>query len=69
MARVGKLTALLRNPEDNSSLSEAPMTIADLLNEPIPDKPPVVIKNTKKKEVKPVVVKPAQVEYIIGGRS
>jgi len=55
--------------QDKTDLSDTPMTIADLLNQPVPIKPPVVVKQTKKKTVKPLVPKPAPVEYIIGGRS
>ncbi len=58
--QVGKITAMLRNPEDNSPLSEVPMNMAQVLNLPKPaPKPKKVIK-------KKVIAKPG-IEYIIGG--
>lgn len=62
--QVGKLTALLRNPEDQSPLDEQPLTVAELLNKPtnLGFKPPV-----SKQLPKPATKIPA-VEYIIGGQ-
>jgi len=65
--QVGKLTAMLRNPEDESSLSDSPMTVAQLLN--IFEAP----KSVAKKPVRAVSSKRAKpkaepgIEYIIGG--
>jgi len=67
--QVGKLTALLRNPQDETDYSDRPLTVADLLNEPAPVKPPVVLKQTKKEIPKRRTPEPKTVEYIIGGRS
>lgn len=58
--QIGKITAMLRNPDDESPLSKRPMTIAQLLNLPKPAPKP---KKKIKKYVKP---KPG-IEYIIGG--
>ncbi len=58
---VGKLTAMLRNPDDESPLSDVPMNIAKLLN--IPEPAPVVKKKQKKIKAKP---EPG-IEYIVGG--
>jgi len=55
--KLGKLTAVLRNPEDVDSLLTAPMTAARLLNKPVKPKP--IVK--KKKQKKPGI------EYIVGG--
>ncbi|MFT4729928.1 MAG: pilus assembly protein CpaB [Granulosicoccus sp.] len=62
--QVGKITALLRNPDDEGPMNELPMTVAQLLNEPVPIEPePAPVKRTPRRS-KP---KPS-VEYIIGGR-
>lgn len=62
--QIGKLTAMLRNPEDESLLDKSPMGVAQLLNKPIPKPkaaaPPKTIKRVVKK------TKPS-IEYIIGG--
>ena len=58
--QVGKLTAMLRNPDDESPLSDVPMNLAKLLNIPEPEP---VKKITKKKKIKP----PPGIEYIVGG--
>jgi len=55
--KLGKLTAVLRNPEDVDSLLTPPMTAARLLNKPAKKKP--IAK--RKKEKKPGI------EYIVGG--
>lgn len=55
---IGKLTALLRSPEDDKPISSQPMTVARLLNMPQP----------KAKPRKKLVRKAKGVEYIIGGR-
>lgn len=57
--KIGKLTAVLRNPDDDSPLSDIPMTTARLFNKPVRSKP-------VKRVVKVVPPKP-QIEYIIGG--
>jgi len=57
---LGKITAMLRNPDDESPLSDKPMTIAQVLNLPKP-KPPKKVVKKKVKKVKPGI------EYIIGG--
>ncbi|MCU7907040.1 MAG: Flp pilus assembly protein CpaB [Candidatus Thiodiazotropha sp. (ex Epidulcina cf. delphinae)] len=54
---IGKLTALLRSPQDNKPISEQPMTVARLLNKPQP----------KARSRKKVVRKAKGIEYIIGG--
>jgi len=61
--QVGKLTAMLRNPEDDSTLDAKPMSVSSLFNKKI-------IKPTKKAKVtpKPIKNKPS-IEYIIGGAS
>jgi len=62
--QVGKITALLRNPEDEGPMSEQPLTVAELLNEPVV----IVPKQTPVKRIpKRVKVEPS-VEYIIGGQ-
>jgi pilus assembly protein CpaB len=61
--QVGRLTAMLRNPDDEEPLSDAPLTVAQLLNivEPVPLPEPVK-RNTDRPSEKVVI------EYIIGGR-
>lgn len=58
--QVGKVTAMLRNPDDESPLSKTPMTTAQLLNRPVPVPKP-------KKKVKKYVKPKPSIEYIIGG--
>jgi len=58
--QIGKMTAMLRNPEDESPLSKKPMTTAQVLNLPKP------VPKPKKKIKKAVKPKPG-IEYIIGG--
>ncbi len=58
--QVGKVTAMLRNPEDESALSETPMSVSSLLNIKKPPAP-------KPKKRKKVVKKKPGIEYIIGG--
>lgn len=58
--QVGKVTAMLRNPDDESPLSKTPMTTAQLLNQPKPVPKP-------KKKVKRYVKPKPSIEYIIGG--
>ncbi len=60
--QVGKLTAMLRNPEDEAPLSDDPMTVAELLNLPVPVEGPPPPKPKK------AAPKPPGIEYIIGGR-
>jgi len=63
--QVGKITAMLRNPDDEAPMSSSPMTIAQVLNLPKPIvKQPVKPKPRKKQAKK--INKP-QIEYIIGG--
>jgi len=63
--QVGKITAMLRNPDDEAPMSSSPMTIAQVLNLPTPIvKQPVKPKPRKKQAKK--INKP-QIEYIIGG--
>lgn len=59
--QVGKLTAMLRNPDDESSLNDLPMSVAQLLN--IEQPPPPV----KKPRIRRKAKKPG-IEYIIGGQ-
>ena len=59
--QVGKLTAMLRNPDDESSLNDQPLSVAQLLN--IGQKPPPVVKPRKTR-----IVKEPAIEYIIGGQ-
>jgi len=64
--QVGKLTAMLRNPDDEAALNERPITVAELLgkSEPVPVKPARVSTKPAPKRVPKTDV----VEYIIGGR-
>ena len=63
--QVGKLTAMLRNPDDEAALSDVPMSVSELLNikaapEPkVAPAPPRKIRQAKKEP---------GIEYIIGGR-
>lgn len=60
--QVGKLTAMLRNPEDEASLSDAPLTVAQLLNVvALPEPKP------KPKKIRRISKAPS-IEYIIGGQ-
>ncbi|MBT3043567.1 MAG: Flp pilus assembly protein CpaB [Candidatus Thiodiazotropha sp. (ex Codakia orbicularis)] len=54
---IGKITALLRSPQDDKLISDDPMTVARLLNKP----------NPKPKIRKWIVRKEKGIEYIIGG--
>ena len=56
--QVGRLTAVLRNPEDDGSLADSPITVANLFN--IPDPEP--LKPKKRRSRKP------SIEYIVEGR-
>lgn len=58
--QVGKITAMLRNPDDESPLSEEPMTTAQLLNISAPKPKPI-------KKIKRVAIASPRIEYIIGG--
>jgi len=55
--KVGKLTAVLRNPEDTHALSGAPMTASSLINGP---------KKVSRPKKRKAPKKPS-IEYIIGG--
>ncbi|NND90584.1 MAG: Flp pilus assembly protein CpaB [Granulosicoccus sp.] len=62
--QVGKLTAMLRNPDDESALSEVPMSVDELLNiarRPVPEIAAATAKPRLKK------TEPS-IEYIIGGQ-
>ncbi len=62
--QVGKLTAMLRNPDDEAPVSETPMTVSQLLNmEPAVKSEPVVASRPRA-----VVKKEPGIEFIIGGR-
>lgn len=54
---IGKITALLRSPQDDKLISDDPMTVARLLNK----------LNPKPKIRKRIVRKEKGIEYIIGG--
>lgn len=54
---VGKITAILKSPQDEQSFKDTPMTIAQLLNKP---KPKVRIRKRQ-------IVKKEGIEFIIGG--
>jgi pilus assembly protein CpaB len=54
---LGKITALLRSPQDDALISDEPMTVSRLFNKPKP----------KKKVRKRIVRKEKGIEYIIGG--
>lgn len=56
--KIGKLTAVLRNPEDSNPLSDVPMTTSRLFNKP------EKVKVRAKKANKP---KRPAIQYIIGG--
>ena len=61
--QVGKLTAMLRNPEDEAPMNTAAMTVSELLNilpEPIASKP---VPQPRRK----VARSGPRIEYIIGG--
>ncbi len=66
--QVGKLTAMLRNPDDEAPLSDIPMSVSELLNitqEPVPVAAPVA----KPRKPKRAKKKEPSIEYIIGGQS
>jgi len=58
---VGKLTAMLRNPEDEAPLAKDGMTLAELLGEAAPRTAAVVRTRPARQPM------PAGIEYIIGG--
>ena len=59
--QVGKLTAILRNPDDESALNKEPITTDELLRKK-PIKPRKFIRLAKEK-----MAKTTAIEYIIGG--
>jgi len=61
--QIGKLTAVLRNPDDESPLSETPMNVARLFGLPEPAAAPVARTGGR---AAPAPEPPA-IEYIIGG--
>lgn len=66
--QVGKLTALLRNPDDEAPFADQPMTVAELLGvvtepEPAPVKKPAAVASKAK-----VGKTEPSIEYIIGGQ-
>lgn len=63
---VGKLTAMLRNPEDDSPLLNEAMNVSDLLGleKPLPELAVVAQKPKIKRKAAPL---PPGIEYIIGG--
>lgn len=63
--QIGKVTAMLRNPDDESPMSSLPMTVAQVLNLPKPTVKQVVKTRPKPKPI--VKVNKPQIEYIIGG--
>lgn len=63
--QVGKLTAMLRNPEDKAPLSDEPMTVAELLN--VPPVPQRVAPAKVPRRTRPAPKTPT-IEYIIGGQ-
>lgn len=62
---TGKLTAVLRHPEDLNAMNKRPMTVARLLGE-VADKP-VPKKSVVPAAVAPVVEKKKEIQFIIGG--
>jgi pilus assembly protein CpaB len=54
---LGKITALLRSPEDEMPISQEPMTVARLFNKP----------KAKKRVRKRIVREEKGIEYIVGG--
>ena len=59
--QVGKLTALLRNPDDDAPLSNQPLSVAHLLNG---SQTPSI---NATKVARPRSIKKQSIEYIIGG--
>lgn len=67
--QVGRLTAMLRNPDDEAPMDDEPMTVAHLLRLPEPPAEPVAPRpvNARKPARKPEPEEPG-IEYIIGGQ-
>ena len=66
--QVGKLTATLRNPDDETPLDGEPMTVARLLG--LAEKPVPIVRAAVAKPrpaPRPAAPAPAGIEYIIGG--
>lgn len=63
--QVGKLTAMLRNPDDEAPVEETPMTVSQLLRlqEPDPEPEPATVSRPSL-----VAKKEPGIEFIIGGR-
>jgi len=61
--QVGKITAMLRNPDDESPLKDNTLNLSQVLKLPVSNKraKPKIISRPKPKKSKP------QIEYIIGG--
>lgn len=64
--QVGKLTAMLRNPEDESPLADQAMTVAELLGMPVPPETVEAAAPVRSRVRKPATPEP-DIEYIIGG--
>ncbi|MFK8084144.1 MAG: Flp pilus assembly protein CpaB [Granulosicoccus sp.] len=60
--QIGKLTAILRHPDDEGALSDTPLSVAQLLASTNVTRPA-----RKKQRVQPIAKAPA-IEYIIGGQ-
>ena len=65
--QIGKLTAVLRNPEDEAPLDDAPMDVARLLGLPETTPPPAA--RPARRAPAPSEPEPPAIEYIIGGGS
>jgi len=63
---VGKLTAMLRNPDDESPLGPNGMTVAELLGKPVEE--PVVVEAPAPRARVARQPAPPRIEYIIGGQ-
>lgn len=65
--QVGKVTAVLRNPDDDAPLGASPMSMARMLGIEVVEPDVIAVPAPVRKAVRPTAPEPRRIEYIIGG--
>lgn len=65
--QVGKVTAVLRNPDDDAPLGASPMSMARMLGIEVVEPDVIAVPAPVRKVVRPTAPEPRRIEYIIGG--